>query len=146
MKFLIQINLLIFIILSQFLITLAEDENEHVQVNYLIKPSVLKPGDEAKLIINFQPAKGILINLKPPITVEIDKKIAILKNIELSKSRSGEYLDHNKPITQIIKLNRNIKPGKVKIKGNLTYYYCSEKEGWCTKANQNIELNITVKK
>lgn len=146
MKILIKINLLFFLLASSFVIIHAEDENEYVQVNYLIKPSILKPGDEAKLIINFQPTKGILINLKPPITLEIDNKVATLKNIELPKSKSGEYLDHNKPVTQTIKLNKNLKPGKVKIKGNLTYFYCSEKEGWCTKTKQPIELNITVKK
>lgn len=146
MKILFQICFLYLITTFQFYLIDAKDENEYVQVNYLIKPTELKPGGEAKLIINFQPTQGILINLKPPIKIEIDNKIAVLKNVDLPKSKSGEYLDHNKPITQTIKLNRGLKPGKVTIKGNLTYFYCSEKEGWCTKAKQPIELNIIVKK
>ncbi len=127
-------------------VVFAEDEEEYVQVQYSINPDTLKPASEAKLYINFLPQNGILINVDPPIELQIDKKIGTLHKLELPKSKNGKYLDHNKPVIQTIKLNKNLKPGKFKLNGNLTYFYCSEKEGWCSKAQQKIEINIIIKK
>ncbi|RCK74579.1 MAG: hypothetical protein IGBAC_1527 [Ignavibacteriae bacterium] len=146
MRTIIKIISAFLILLTLPITSVTEDEEEYVQVSYFIKPDILKPNSEAKLYLNFFPKAGIHINIDPPIELQLDNKIATLKKLELSKSKNSEYLDHNKPIVQSIKLNKNLKPGKIKLTGNLTYFYCSEKDGWCSKAEQSIELNITIKK
>ena len=123
-----------------------EENNEYVQVSFSLKPDTLRPGSEAKIFIQFLPQKGIHINIDPPIELEIDKKVASKIKFDYSKNKSGEYLDHNKPVVQTIKLNKNLKIGKSKLKIKLTYFYCSEEEGWCSRANKEIDLNFILKK
>lgn len=136
--------LILILLISSILSAYDDEENEYVQVYYSIKPDKIKPGREAEILFLFTLKEGIHINLDPPVEIELDNKIVHKSQLEIPKGKNKEYLNTQKPIKQKIKINRNLKPGKYKIKGNLIYYYCSDEEGWCSRFKQPIELNITI--
>jgi hypothetical protein len=54
--------------------------------------------------------------------------------------------NHAQPVTFIVKAEKNAKPGLHPVKAKLTYYYCSDAEGWCSFANQEFVFNLVVVK
>lgn len=142
MKKLISISILFLLPLNLF----SDDENKYVQVYTSVKPATIKVGGKAELIFTFATQEGIHINLDPPIEVEIEKKFATLGKIDVPKAKGSEYLNLKKPVKQSFTLNKKLKPGKHQLKGTLTYFYCSDEEGWCSRFQQTIQLNIVVEK
>lgn len=142
MKKLISISILL--LLPSYLF--CDDENKYVQVYTSIKPATIKVGGTAELLFTFATQEGIHINLDPPIEVELDKKIAALSKLDVPKAKGSEYLNLKKPVKQTFTLNKKLKPGKHQLKGTLTFFYCSDEEGWCSRFQQTIQLNIVVEK
>ncbi|MDP2209261.1 MAG: hypothetical protein Q8K98_10910 [Bacteroidota bacterium] len=136
----------IFILLLLPLYLFCDDENEYVQVYTSVKPATIKAGGNAEILFTFATQEGIHINLDPPIEVEIDKKFAALSKLDVPKAKGSEYLNLKKPVKQSFTLNKKLKPGKHQLKGTLTYFYCSDEEGWCSRFQQTIQLNIVVEK
>ncbi len=124
----------------------GDDENKYVQVYTSVKPATIKAGGNAELLFTFATQEGIHINLDPPIEVEIDKKFAALGKLDVPKVKGSEYLNLKKPVKQSFTLNKKLKPGKHQLKGTLTYFYCSDEEGWCSRFQQTIQLNVVVEK
>lgn len=136
----------IFILLFVPIYLFGDDENEYVQVYTSVKPANIKAGGTAEILFTFATQEGIHINLDPPIEVELDKNIAALSKLDVPKAKGSEYLNLKKPVKQSFTLNKKLKPGKHQLKGTLTYFYCSDEEGWCSRFQQTIQLNIVVEK
>ncbi len=121
------------------------NDNKYVSVEVVVKQKNLKPGSSADMLISMKPVSGIHVNLKPAIELKLDSAsvVSVAGNPGIPKGK--EYLDTSTPITQRISIPNNLKPGEISVKGMLTYYYCSDKEGWCSKFNQpfNITLNVS---
>lgn len=136
----------IFIILLVPIYLFCNDENKYVHVYTSVKPATIKAGGNAEILFTFATQEGIHINLDPPIEVELDKKFATLGKLDVPKAKGIEYLNLKKPVKQSFTLNKKLKPGKHLLKGTLTYFYCSDEEGWCSRFQQAIQLNIVVEK
>jgi len=118
--------------------------NKYVTVNVDIKGNKLKAGSSIEMLISLKPVDGIHINLKPAIELTLDSLSSAALSGTMKIPKGPEYLDTSSPITQRILLAKKVKPGNVALKGMLTYYYCSDKEGWCSKFKQPIEITLTV--
>jgi hypothetical protein len=122
-------------------------DNKHVtielsspkQINYL------RP-----VIINFQlsPNEGIHVNSKPEFEFVIDKTspFEFVAEEATFKTNDKGYVDASAPIQYVIKPKLNTKPGKYSLKGKFNYFFCSDKEGWCNRHSQSIELPLQVVK
>lgn len=125
----------------------AEDEaNEYVKTSISFQSKVNKIGGKGTLNISFKPNKGIYIHAEPEVEVELDSNIVIIEKVQLSTEENGDYLDIKKPVKANFKIRNNLKEGTYKLKGSLIYFYCSEKEGWCSRFKQPINLNLKVVK
>lgn len=121
-------------------------KNEYVDVTISIKQKSLKPGTAGELLISFKPKRGIHINLDPPLSVKIDSSefVASVGKLDTLRDARTAYLDVAKPVRQLFTLSKKIKPGTVTIRGLLTYFYCSDAEGWCSRFKQPIEVSVPV--
>ncbi|MBI1808057.1 MAG: hypothetical protein HYR76_13540, partial [Ignavibacteria bacterium] len=60
------------------------------------------------------------------------------------KVDTSEYLDASKPIKQSFTLAKSTKAGSLSFKGTLTYFFCSDADGWCSRFKQPIDVTVTV--
>ena len=56
----------------------------------------------------------------------------------------GHYLDLTLPVTFPVTLAPGTPRGSHDIKGTVTYFYCSKREGWCRKGTAEVAFPIAV--
>ena len=124
--------------------------NEYVGATWAVERTRLAAGSSGRLRFTLRPKKDIHINLRPPLSVSLegDSSITLTGDPKLSsvKKDTSEYLDASKPVLQAFTLSRNARPGSARITGTLTYFYCSDSEGWCSRFRQPFEAKVTVVK
>ena len=145
-------NIIVFLaILAAFSFSYSADKaakNEWVSFQVRLKDKTTKQGKENALLISLHPKEGIHINLTPPISIRFDSNDAFRIDIALvlPKNPKNAYLDTSKNIEQEFTVSKNAKAGSLTIKGVLTYYYCSDAEGWCSKFKQPFEVPVKITK
>ena len=120
--------------------------NEHVKFSVALKEKSLKAGTAGNLLIRLQPKKGIHVNLKPAPSIAFDSTSLIVHAGTLTIPKADTFLNALKPILQPITLDYSVKPGTVTLKGTVTYYYCSDADGWCSRFKQPFELSVNILK
>ena len=120
--------------------------NEHVKFTVSLKERKVKAGGAGNLLIRLQPKKGIHINLTPAITIAYDSAGIIARTEAPTIPVADTFLNTAKPIQQHVTLASGLRPGRGVIKGIVTYFYCSEAEGWCSRFRQPFELPVRVVK
>jgi hypothetical protein len=120
--------------------------NEHVKYSAETKKKSLKPGEAGEILISLKPVKGIHINLTPPISVRFDTVSGVRQNGVLTIPAHNKFLDDSKKIVVPFLLPATMRPGVTAIKAELTYYYCSDAEGWCSRFKQPVEIPLNVTK
>jgi hypothetical protein len=121
-------------------------DNQYVKFTCKLPSPSLKPGASGNLLVSLKPAKGIHINLKPALSVRFDSLSEVRPNGDVEIPKKGEYLDAAGNIRIPIIVPASLKPGSASLRAELTYYYCSDAEGWCSRFKQPIELSLTVGK
>ena len=120
--------------------------NEYVKCTVGLRQRMLKAGATGTILITLEPKKGIHINLTPPISVALDSTGVVVASSTRELPKVKTYLDTSKPIKYSFTLSGALKPGPQVISGVLTYFYCSDADGWCSKFKQPINLKIDVVK
>ncbi len=138
-----------FIIITFFMTAIAgtpTTTNDYVKFSINVKEKSIKAGAQGTLQISLMPKKGIHINLVPPITIALDSEIIVTTVGKPSISKIDSFLNPQKPIEQSIHLPQKIKAGTIDIKGTITYFYCSDTEGWCSRFKQPFTATVSVRK
>lgn len=125
-----------------------EKENKYVKVEFLLKQKTVKAGTTVDLLITFKPKKDIYINIDPPMTVKLDSSdfITTVGKLIIPKTTKSEYLDISKPVKQQFEISKKTKPGTIRLRGLLTYFYCTGTDGWCSRFKQPIDISLIVTK
>lgn len=137
---------LLFLIFSIFLTSIPEEKNKYVDVSLTVAPREIKEGSKGEIIVSFKPQKGIYINIEPPIEFEIIGDGVKLKKLEIPKNKKTKYLDINKPLKQHFIIKKGTPTGTYTLNGNLTYFYCSDAEGWCSRHTQPFQFTLKILK
>jgi hypothetical protein len=139
-----------FLLLATFVFARGEKpaENQYVKFSASIRDKHLRPGTTTGLVVRLKPVRGIHINGRPPVEIKIDSSstISSVGKIDVPRDSSTGFIDPHRPVTVPITLSKNLKPGLMTVKGTLTYYYCSDAEGWCSRFKQPVEFTITIVK
>ena len=108
--------------------------------------STMHPGTEGTLEFHFIPAEGIHINVDPPVAFSLDSVSYLTLNGKpsMTKDRNTGYLSTTDPVRQTVRLDKKAAPGMLTVKGIVTYFFCSETEGWCNKQREPVEFTIKV--
>ena len=57
---------------------------------------------------------------------------------------SSKYLDITWPVVFPVTVGRAPAAGPQTVKANVTYFYCSKREGWCRKGTAPVEFPVTL--
>jgi hypothetical protein len=118
-----------------------------VSVVASLSRDTLAPGAGAELLFTFRPKKGFHVNAVPPMAVAFDSAAPAKDGgrIVIPSDTSTGYLQSSLPVRQPFTLRASAAKGRSELKGVLTYYYCSDAEGWCRKENLRFAAPFTVK-
>jgi len=142
------IVLVAFLLLSSF--TFVDDpkanSNPNVGVWTHVSRATFKPGDTGEITITIAPAEGYHVNANPPVEFGLDAPKTIMLKGVLSQvtDKNNGYLSTRSPLRQTFYVPSTVKPGAHTLKGMVTYFYCSDVEGWCQRFRQPIALSFTV--
>ena len=107
-----------------------------------------RPGKAAgtgEVAVTFAPKDpDVKINAAPAPKLKLDEtqKVLIEKTAPKKPGAPAEkYLDLTFPVVFPVAVASPVKGGET-VKGALTYYYCSHREGWCRKATADVEIPV----
>ncbi|MFN3134205.1 MAG: hypothetical protein ACK44H_01395 [Candidatus Kryptonium sp.] len=121
------------VLITLLLINPQVNRNKYVSSNFKLERN--KP-NEFILVVTLKPADGIYINSEPEPKVKFNDSLVEALEVKFDKTEKN-YIDTRKPI--IVKLKSKTKVLK-SLKGELTYFYCSNSEGWCSKFVEKFEV------
>lgn len=131
---------------------------EDVKITAKAVKDTVRAGQEARLLFRMQPREGIHVNVVPPISLDlIDAKNFTLPAKKFKPDSASKTLTtkdgyeifdprHAQPVWFAVKVEKGAKPGRYPVKAKLTYYYCSDAEGWCRFTNEEFVINLVVVK
>ena len=121
-------------------------ERRNVRCDVRMISSTLKPGGTGELELLFSPDEGTHVTTDPPLEVVFAKlsplRFTGMKSV--SKISKTNDLDAKHPVLAGFIVDKKCKSGKHVVKGTVQYSFCSDAEGWCSRATQPFELTFTV--
>ena len=126
----------------------ARTSNPNVKVWAHLSRQMFKPGETGEITITLSAAEGYHINANPAVEVKLDDpRLVILKGVPTQAiDKSTGYLSSRSPVRQIFYVPSTTSAGFHVLKGTVTYFYCSDSEGWCRRYRQPISLSFTLSK
>jgi hypothetical protein len=109
-------------------------------------PPSLKAGQPGELLLRFRPASGIHIAGEPAVTIHLDTTSVVVPGGPLTQetdSTSGS-LRANVPVRLRVALRPGAEPGTYLSRATVSYFYCSDAEGWCRKKSDILPFTITI--
>jgi hypothetical protein len=107
-----------------------------------------RPGKAAgtgEVAVTFAPKDpDVKINTTPPPRLKLDEgqKLLAEKTVPRKDGAPDEkYLDLTFPVVFPVAVTGPLQ-GEQTVKGALTYYYCSHREGWCRKGTADLEIPV----
>ncbi len=132
----------------------AKTANEYIAISVKVDQDKLKAGEQGKLLFTMKPNAGFHVNLEPPISLELSdgKNFTLLhkqfvpdSTIKPITTKDGyKIFNPEAPVVFAFKAAKSLKPGKYPVQARLTYYYCSDAEGWCSFTTEKFSLKINV--
>ncbi|MFZ4619069.1 MAG: hypothetical protein ACOYNS_00810 [Bacteroidota bacterium] len=120
--------------------------NEHVKMELSIQTTVAKKTSVA-VAFHLTPNEGIHINTTPAVEFVLAKDSPFeLSGKPQYKKTDKDYLETASPVAVTLNAKNNSLSGKAVIKGKLNYFYCSEKDGWCSRFSQPVEITVEIKR
>ncbi len=121
-------------------------QNEHVKLGLSVQATVSEK-TAATVSFTFTPLEGIHVNTVPNIELKLEKDspFELVGKPKFTKTEK-DYLDVTQPVIVTLKAKKNRSAGRSVIKGKLNYFYCSDKDGWCNRFSQPIEIGIEITK
>ncbi len=131
---------------------------EDVKITAKAVKDTVRVGKEARLLFEMKPNAGLHLNVVPAITLElIDAKNFTLLAKKFTPDSTSKTLttkdgynifdpEHAQPVSFTVKVEKSVKPGRYPLKAQLTYFYCSDAEGWCRFTNEEFVINLVVVK
>ena len=104
-----------------------------VAVTFVANDPEVKINQEPAPRLKLDPEQDVLVDRQPP-----------------PASRKGEspgeprYLDTSLPVAFPVALSPKAPKGEQPVKGTVTYFYCSKREGWCRKGTSEVAFTVAV--
>jgi len=120
--------------------------NDYVRLEVRPAPATMRPGSSGVIELHFFPAGGIHVNADPTVQFSLDSASALQLTGKpaMTTDTSTGYLSAAVPVKQNVALRKPTAPGSLTVKGTVTYFYCSDSEGWCNRQKQPVEFTIVV--
>lgn len=125
----------------------ASSQNPSVITTVTIPNQPLARGQTGEIVIVLLPADGIHINAEPPVRVSLDSAatVSLVGEPQQILDETTGYLDADAEVKQRFRVTKNAAAGTHRLKATITYFYCSDSEGWCKPFRHRVELPLLVK-
>jgi hypothetical protein len=124
----------------------AETPPSHFQITAQYRPG--KAAGTGEVAVTFAPKNAdVKINSTPPPRLKLDEGQKLLAEKSAPKKAAApdeKYLDLTFPVVFPVSVVAPIR-GEQAVKGALTYYYCSHREGWCRKGTADLEIPVKAR-
>jgi hypothetical protein len=125
--------------------------SEHFTLSAAYVPPA-KPRAAGEVAVTFIPADpDVKINQEPAPRLKLDPEQTVLVDRQPPAApRKGEsagepkYIDTTLPVAFPVALSPKAPKGEQPVKGTVTYYYCSKREGWCRKGSSEVAFTVAV--
>ena len=102
-------------------------------------------GDVAVTFVAHDPDVHVNENPAPRLKLDVQQKVLAAKPLKSAPAPppapgEAKYLDLAFPVLFPVTLTPPAAPTTVK--ATVTYFYCSKRDGWCRKGNQEIEVPV----
>jgi hypothetical protein len=125
----------------------AQEADEHLKISLELASDTLTPGAASEIVLTIRPKKGFHVNAVPPVGFALDSgAVATLTDsLIAAQDTATGYLDVRSPVRQGFTLRASQRTGRYELAGTLTYYYCSDAEGWCRREKTPFSLPFTIR-
>jgi hypothetical protein len=115
----------------------------HFAISAQFRPG--KTAGAGEVAVTFAPKDpDVKINVTPPPRLKLDEGQKVLAE-KAAPKRAGapdeKYLDLTFPVVFPVSVLGSVAAEQT-VKGSLTYYYCSHREGWCRKGTADLEIPV----
>lgn len=125
----------------------SDEPNDDVRITITSEPDTLARDGGGTLLIDFSPMKGFHVNAIPAMRVVLDSAspAGLTDSLTITVDNATGYLDCRSPVRQPFALKKGTKTGGASVSGTLTYYYCSDTEGWCRREKKTFAIPVTLR-
>jgi hypothetical protein len=108
-----------------------------------------RAGAPAVVEVRFAPADpDVHINRFPPPRLELEPLQGVLKlspaPVAKPAPESAKYLGPAEPYRFPV-VAKGATAGAQTVKGTVTYFYCSQRDGWCRKGSNDVEVAVKLR-
>jgi len=125
---------------------MAAGASPHFDVTAAYRPG--KAAGTGEVAVTFAPKDpDVKINTTPPPRLKLDEGQKLLAEKTATKKAGApdeKYLDLTFPVVFPVAVTGPLQ-GEQTVKGALTYYYCSHREGWCRKGTADVEIPVKAR-
>ena len=106
-------------------------------------------GDESSVRVGFTIKEGFKVSKRPSPKFQLNPSPEFEVKIpagfsDIKESGDTEYFSGLKPLELRVIPAKATKAGKYAIEVKLTYFYCSEKDKYCSRSVENLKIPIEV--
>ena len=107
-------------------------------------------GAEGRLQIGLIVREGFKVAKRPAPKLQLSPNtqfsVAVGGFSESAASKDADYFGGFKPLELKILPAKMTEPGKYSLEGKLTYFYCSERDKYCSRSVETVTIPIEVDK
>jgi hypothetical protein len=92
--------------------------------------------------VNRDPAPRL--KLSPDQRVLLDKQPPPARRGGSADVEAAGFYEPGAPVTFPVALGPGASPGPHEVKGTVTYFYCSKRDGWCRKGTSEVDIRVSV--
>src|SRR5262245_30599328 len=136
------LSLALLLIALPALDTPVPEPPQHFDVSALFRPG--KATGSGEVAVTFAPKDpDVHINTTPAPRLKLDEAQKVLGDKPGARPSVGseKYVDTTFPVVFPVSVLAPLH-GEQTVKGSLTYYYCSKREGWCRKGSALLEIPV----
>jgi len=124
---------------------------DHFAVSAAYVPPA-KPRAAASVAVTFSANDpDVKINQEPAPRLKLDPEQSVLVDRQAppaphkgDSAAEPKYLDTSLPVAFPVALSPKAPKGEQPVKGTVTYFYCSKREGWCKKGTSEVAFTVAV--
>ena len=126
--------------------TMDAGASPHFAITAQYRPG--KAAGTGEVAVTFAPKNAdVKINATPAPRLKLDQEQKLLAEKTAPRKAAApdeKYLDLTFPVVFPVSVVAPIQ-GEQAVKGALTYFYCSHREGWCRKGTADLEIPVKAR-
>jgi hypothetical protein len=119
-----------------------------------VAPATVASGGQARVTLTLQAADGVKINRYPKVRFSVDEQPGLVSGAETTvgsdspppvEQTEGNYFESVDPLTLKLAVDDRASTGSHEIEGQLVYYYCVTKSGFCAPKKTPVKIALNVR-